>query len=76
MAFTWTLTNAMSTEQQSQVNEVLGTAVQASLDIAYTAIMAVFNFFTQPAVLGVVVTIGLIIWAYQIIKRKIIRRAG
>jgi len=69
-AFTGTFSNAMTTEQTTALNGVADASLDGIIDFFYTGVIYILGFITQPAVIGVLVAMGLMGWVYSKIRAR------
>lgn len=64
------MNSVMTADQSTEVANIFSKVFNAIIDFLYTMVFTLLDFFTNPDVLGSVVTIALIYWAYKMFKRK------
>jgi len=69
-AFTGTFTNAMTSEQVTSLDGVANGSLQGIINFFYTGVIYILGFVTQPAVIGVLVAMGLMGWVYSKIRAR------
>lgn len=70
MSGTLTPTNVVSVAQESIITQVLEKVFTAVVNFLFSIVTVLLNFFTEPLVLGALVTIGIIYGAWRMLKRK------
>lgn len=69
-AFTGTFSNAMTSDQETSLDEVANASLDGIIDFFYTGVIYILGFITQPAVIGVIVAMGLMGWVYSKIRAR------
>lgn len=70
MTGTLTPVDVVSTAQEAVITWVLEKVFTAVINFLYSIVTVLLNFFTEPLVLGALVTIGIIYGAWRMLKRK------
>jgi hypothetical protein len=65
-----TPTNVVSAAQQSFIEWILEKVFTAVMNFLTSVVTILVDFFTQPLVLGALVTIAIVYWAWRMFKRK------
>jgi hypothetical protein len=64
------LLNVVTLEQQMTIWSVLNQVFSAVINFLYSIVITLVNFFTQPQILGALVTIAIVYGAFRMLKRK------
>lgn len=70
MTGTLTPVDVVSTAQEAVITWVLEKVFTAVINFLYSIVTVLLNFFTEPLVLGALVTIGIVYGAWRMLKRK------